>query len=220
MNTLVLENISKTFRSGSDTLSILKDVSLTLKAGESIAITGASGSGKSTLLHTAGLIETPTSGTIALNGNSIKTEKQRTAARRNTLGFIFQHHHLQREFSVLENVQIPARLAGMKNPRQRALELLARVDMEHRHNHLPSQLSGGERQRVAMARALINAPDFILADEPTGSLDPATAELCMTLLFTLTKSQKTGLLLVTHNAELAKRCNKHYQLASGVLNKQ
>jgi ABC-type lipoprotein export system ATPase subunit len=218
--TLKLSNISKSFKSGSQTLDVLKDVSLTLRAGESIAITGESGSGKSTLLHIAGFMDKADNGTIHVQDEDVKTEHQRTKMRRHKLGFIFQHHHLQREFSVLENILIPARLAGVKDAHLKANELLVKVGLENRKNHLPSQLSGGERQRVAIARALINSPEFILADEPTGSLDPETAESCMEILFQLIKDQKVGLLLVTHNLDLAKRCKKHFALANGALKKK
>lgn len=216
---LVLENVRKTFGSGSRAVEVLRDVSLTLHAGESLAVTGPSGSGKSTLLHLIGALDRPTSGSIRIAGETPLDLPEPALARfRNrSVGFVFQHHHLLPQYSALENVLIPTIPFKRRdeNPEQRATELLRRVGMSQRLDHLPSELSGGERQRVAVARALVNRPGLLLCDEPTGSLDHATAETVTRLLFELHETERTTLIVVTHNPELAERCQRRAKLEAG-----
>lgn len=221
MNNTVLQlrNISKSYTQGENALRVLENVHLTLKAGMMAALIGPSGSGKSTLLHIAGLLDTPDAGEIALHGEALQTasDARRTRLRSTQIGFIYQFHHLLPELTALENVVLPQMIAGAsrETARARAHELLTRLGLVERIAHLPSQLSGGEQQRVAIARALANKPALLLADEPTGNLDPATSDSVVDLLLQLAAEQNTAALIATHNMALAKRLHRVVTLKDG-----
>ncbi|HEX2858721.1 MAG TPA: ABC transporter ATP-binding protein [Alphaproteobacteria bacterium] len=222
-NTYVLDlkTIRRHYGEGPTRVNVLDGVDLAIKAGEAVAIIGPSGSGKSTLLHVAGLLDTPDSGDVFINGNNAAklTDDARANLRGQSMGFVYQHHHLLKEFTALENVLMPALIQGKATAaaKARANALLKSVGLEKRTAHYPTQLSGGEQQRVAIARALMNNPQLLLADEPTGNLDPHTAEGVADLLFKLVKTEKLALLMVTHNPALAKRCNRTLQMNEGAL---
>jgi len=204
---LQIENVTRVFRNQEHTLTILNDVSLSIMSGNSVAIRGPSGCGKTTLLHIAGTLDRPTSGSVTILGENPWTlSSRRLAAFRNHhIGFIFQEHQLLPQCSVLENVLLPT-LSGFPVDdacRMRALQLLERVGLKHRLHHRPAHLSGGERQRVAVCRALINRPSLLLADEPTGNLDPETAGTIGRLLLEIAAENQAAILCVTHNDELA-----------------
>lgn len=200
-------------------LSILQGADLSLSRGEVVALTASSGAGKSTLLHIAGLLERPKHGKILIEATDgwALSEPKRSELRNRSLGFIFQFHHLLPEFNALENVMIPLRLAGQskKQARSRAESLLAMVAMDHRYSHRPSELSGGEQQRVAVARALACQPKVLLADEPTGNLDPETAQGVFELIISLAHNFETAALIVTHDHQLARRCDRWMSLIGG-----
>ncbi len=218
---LRVEQLTKTFVSGEAEISVLRGVDLQASSGDAIAITGPSGTGKSTLLYIIGLLDTPTSGQVFIDGqtpHSLPVEEQ--AKFRNTsLGFIFQDHFLLPQCTVLENVLIPTLANTGAGPAEekRARELLDRVELSHRIGHLPSQLSGGERQRVAVCRSLINQPRVLLADEPTGNLDRRTAETIGELLLELAREHSAILLCVTHSSELSGKFQRRYELVDGHL---
>lgn len=218
---LKVESLSKTFATAVGTLTILNQTCLSMNRGESVAITGPSGSGKSTLLYLIGLLDEPTSGEIWIAGEKpFEFSPAAQAKFRNRhIGFIFQDHHLLPQCTVLENVSLPTLASPEHDPdaQNRALQLLERVGLSARLNHRPGQLSGGERQRVAVCRALINQPLLLLADEPTGNLDPKTAEAVGTLLLDISQEQQTMLICVTHSRDLAGRFSTHYELADGKL---
>ena len=195
-------------------LDILVDIDFTLQAGQSLAIVGESGSGKSTLL--AGL-DLPTRGEVILSGQSLGAldEDGRAALRAREIGFVFQNFQLLGHMTALENVMLPLELAGVPQARARALDMLERVGLGQRLRHYPKLLSGGEQQRVALARAFVVQPRLLLADEPTGSLDPATGERIMDLMFRLNAEQGTTLILVTHDMQLARRCDRTLTLQAG-----
>ncbi len=202
---LELRNICKSYQAVILT-DVLKDFSLSVKAGEIVAIVGASGSGKSTLLHIAGLLDKPDSGDIIINGNIITNDdKMRTKMRLESLGFIYQYHHLLKDFSARENVAMPKFIAGANYEKalDEADEILKSLDLENRTFHMPGELSGGQQQRVAIARALINNPKIILADEPTGNLDHETAKNVLDLFVKLVREKNIALVIVTHNQEVA-----------------
>lgn len=216
-----ISGLEKTYITDSEQLTILKDLDLTVEEGSKNVIVGESGSGKSTLLNILGGIDTITQGTvIAGSWNLAKLNENQIAEYRSKfLGLIFQFHYLLKDFSALENVYMPAYIAGLpkKEAIERAQELLNDVGVYERKNHLPSQLSGGERQRVAAARSLINNPSLILADEPTGNLDPANALMIGDLLFSMVDKYKKTLLLVTHDYNLAKKGDNCYKIIDGKL---
>ena len=209
-NILQIKDLEKTYISDSERLTILKDLNLTVEEGSKVVIVGESGSGKSTLLNIIGGIDKITAGTVLAGTNAqydlSKLDETEIAEYRSSfLGLIFQFHYLLKDFTALENVYMPAFIAGVpkKEAEEKAAELLQDVGVYDRRDHLPSQLSGGERQRVAVARSLINNPSLILADEPTGNLDPANAALIGDLLFSMVEKYKKTLLLVTHDITLA-----------------
>jgi lipoprotein-releasing system ATP-binding protein len=216
---LVIDGIERRFEQGPRALNVLQGASLTLAAGEVVALVGPSGSGKSSLLHIVGLLEKPDGGTISLGGGVIDTENEatRTALRLQHIGFVYQAHNLLPEFTAQENIALPARLAGRAraSAMQDALIALERLGLADRATHLPSQLSGGEQQRVAIARALANQPSLVLADEPTGSLDAAAGEKVADLLFAEAREQGTAILLATHDLDLAARADRIVRLHDG-----
>lgn len=197
-----------------DDLVILNRVELDLKAAELVALMGSSGMGKSTLLHIAGLMETPTAGQVTILGKTAKDEQTRTLLRLRHIGFVFQSHHLLPEFTALGNVALVGRIGGLSKraARGRAKELLERVGLSHRLKHVPAELSGGECQRVALARALINQPQILLLDEPTGNLDANTAQTIFALIEQVVHQDKLACLYVTHNLEQAARADRRLTL--------
>ena len=209
-----ISNLSKDFGK----VEVLRNISFSLTNGTSVAITGPSGSGKSTLLHIIGTLEAPSAGQLQIKDTNPFTlsEPELAQYRNSVIGFVFQDHHLLPQYSVLENVLIPT-LAFKQDPSatQRAHQLLRQVGLTDRQTHRPGQLSGGERQRVAVARALINQPDILLCDEPTGNLDTATTATIANLLFELHNAEKNILIVVTHNLALASRFDQHLQLVDG-----
>ncbi len=218
---LELAAIERRFVTPGGTLEVLRSASLALQAGESVALVGPSGAGKSTLLHIAGLLERQDGGEVHLGGapTGAMSDAERTALRRRYLGFVYQFHHLLPEFSALENVMMPQLIAGLPRPeaRERALALLRMVGLAERASHRPARLSGGEQQRVAIARAVANAPHVLLADEPTGNLDPHTADAVFDELLSLVKGAGLAALIATHNLELARRMDRVVALKDGVL---
>ena len=218
---LALGGVVRTFQQGRTTLEVLRGVDLDLREGEIVALVGPSGAGKSTLLHIAGLLENPNAGDVSICGESsrIFDDDARTRMRRHNIGFVYQHHHLLPEFSALENILIPQIIAGLDRvqARARAMELLQWLDLSDRASHRPGRLSGGEQQRVAIARALANAPKLLLADEPTGNLDPGTAGDVFSVLLRLTRGAGLAALVATHNPILAARMDRTVRLEEGVL---
>ena len=222
MNVLEAYDIAKTYRGGDgSTLHILNGVNLSVKRGEMIAIVGESGAGKSTLLHVIGALDRPTRGYVLIGGEPIndRTDDELAVIRNRKVGFVFQYHHLLREFSALENVMMPLRIAGatVSKAQSRAEELLARVGLSGRMHHRPSELSGGEQQRTAVARALAVDPAVVLADEPTGNLDHRNGELLQEVFAQLARDLEIGLVVVTHNRSLAARADRALLLEDGHL---
>ncbi|TCN85440.1 lipoprotein-releasing system ATP-binding protein [Shewanella fodinae] len=213
--------VSKSYQEGKLSTPVLHDVSLTVEVGEQLAIVGSSGSGKSTLLHIIGTLDKPSGGQVILDGEALyQVSAARQAQIRNQeLGFIYQFHHLLPEFTALENVCMPGWIAGRNKAdvQQQAQQLLTRVGLEHRLQHLPSELSGGERQRVAIARALINNPKLVLADEPTGNLDANSGETVYELIRELAAQLGTAFVVVTHDHQLAARMDRQLQMVDGRL---
>ena len=218
---LELRAVTRRFTQGGQALEVLKGVSFALRAGEIVALTGPSGSGKSTLLHIAGLLERPSEGEVIVAGEvgSRLGDKRRTQIRRQKLGFVYQYHHLLREFSALENVVLPQMIAGQskRKARERARALLATLGLSARESHRPARLSGGEQQRVAIARALANDPVLLLADEPTGNLDHATADAVFHALLEIVRGSGLAALIATHNPELAARMDRRLGIEDGRL---
>lgn len=219
---LQLSNVTRTFNEGGDNeLHILNGADLSLQAGEMVALVAPSGTGKSTLLHIAGLLEKPDSGDVYVGGKNCAdlTDDQRTAMRRNDVGFVYQFHHLLPEFSALENIMMPQMIRGLdkKVAAERAQELLEYMRMGARAQHRPAELSGGEQQRVAIARAVANAPRILLLDEPTGNLDPQTANYVFEALQALIRASGVATLFATHNLELAGRMNRRITLDAGLV---
>jgi lipoprotein-releasing system ATP-binding protein len=218
---LQITALDRTFHQGGRTLEVLRGLDLTVGRGEAVALIGPSGSGKSTLLHAAGLLERPDGGEIIIAGQNCAAmnDGQRTAMRRDHLGFVYQFHHLLPEFTALENVQMPMRLAKIPHKISivRAEKLLTELGLADRMGHAPSQLSGGEQQRVAMARALANQPVLLLADEPTGNLDQATAEVVLAELLSIVRNEGLGILIATHDPMVADRLDRVVRLQDGQL---
>lgn len=219
---LELKGVTRTYKEASGTvLNVLRGIDLALHAGELVALVGPSGAGKSTLLHAVGLLDRPTDGQIVIEGQDVARldEGARTALRGRAIGFVYQFHHLLPEFSALENVILPQMILGVSRQKAavRAEELLAKVGLAARTTHRPGQLSGGEQQRVAIARALANRPKLLIADEPTGNLDPTTAAEVFALLQALTKDEGLAALVATHNLDLAAKMSRTLVLQNGLV---
>ena len=216
---LELSRITRRFKQGSDYLHVLNSVSLSLSPGKLTALVGPSGSGKSTLLNIAGLLESPNNGEVWVNGKNVTklSESQRTIFRRKNIGYVFQVHRLLPEFNALENIVIPQMINGLLKSRaeDRAMQLLKMVNLENRKLHRPGELSGGEQQRVSIARALSNAPPILLADEPTGNLDPTTASDVFGYLKQIVYASNTAALIVTHNMKLAANMDEMLEVRNG-----
>ena len=218
---LVCQNICKTYREGTCDTDVLKGVSFSMEQGELVSIVGSSGSGKSTLLHILGTLDTPTQGNVKLLGQDLSTLNANKQAqfRNQQLGFVYQFHHLLSDFSALENVAMPLLIGGARvsQAKQQAEHLLKKVGLSHRMAHRPSELSGGERQRVAMARALVNKPALVLADEPTGNLDHSSAVAMYDLMRELNQESNIAFLVVTHDNELAAKMDRQMHMQDGLL---
>ena len=218
---LSLKNIVHIYKQGGRELAILNHLDLSVREGEIVALVGPSGSGKTTLLQIAGLLDTPTSGEVMIRDESMMGagDVKRTLARRNHIGFIYQFHHLLPEFSALENVVLPQLIAGIdhKIATAKAADLLVSLGLADRLHHRPAALSGGEQQRVAIARALANDPAIVLADEPTGNLDPVTAEVVFGLLMRMVREKKLAMLVATHNVDLAARMDHTVRNEGGLV---
>ena len=219
---LVLKGLTKTYNAGApNEIAVLRGIDLTVAPGEIVALVAPSGAGKSTLLHIAGLLDTPDAGTVSIGGVDMtgKSDRRRTGVRRGAVGFIYQFHHLLPEFTALENIVLPQLANGTPRAEAeaRARKLLADVGVEPRADHRPAALSGGEQQRVAFCRALANEPRLLLADEPTGNLDPTTSDQVFGALMTLVRSTGLSAVIATHNLELAARMDRQIKLENGVL---
>ncbi|MDP3800887.1 MAG: ABC transporter ATP-binding protein [Brevundimonas sp.] len=218
---LSVRNVTRTYDSAAGPLTVLKGVDLDVMPGEVVGLIGPSGSGKSSLLHAAGLLERPTSGEIRIDGQDVGglDERARTHIRLASIGFVYQFHHLLAEFDARDNVALPLRIAGVgqAQARERASEVLTALGLGERLTHQPAQMSGGEQQRVAVARALANRPRLLLADEPTGNLDPATSQTVFEALHSLVKKTGVAALIATHNMELAGHMDRVFALKDGHL---
>jgi lipoprotein-releasing system ATP-binding protein len=216
---LTLESVERRYGRSETTVEVLSGASLDLYAGQSVALVAPSGAGKSTLLHLAGLLERPSAGEVKIGGAATSTmsDDKRTALRRTEIGFVYQFHHLLPEFSALENLVLPQMIAGLPRAQAaaRARELLAYLGLAQRESHRPAELSGGEQQRVAIARAVANGPRVLLADEPTGNLDPKTADHVFATLAALVKASGLAALVATHNMDLAARMDRRVTIRDG-----
>jgi lipoprotein-releasing system ATP-binding protein len=221
---LALRGVERVYKTEAGPLPVLRGVDIDIYPGEVVGLIGPSGSGKSSLLHSAGLLERPDAGLVALEGRDCSklSERVRTRIRLGTVGFVYQFHHLLPEFSALENVAMPLTIAGKrrKEAEARAKELLEGLGLGHRMNHQPAQMSGGEQQRVAIARAMANRPRLLLADEPTGNLDPATSAAVFQSLYQVAREQGVAALIATHNMELARYMDRVVALKDGHLETQ
>lgn len=221
---LALRGLERVYKTEAGDLPVLRGVDLDVYPGEVVGLIGPSGSGKSSLLHSAGLLERPDAGLVALEGRDCSklSERARTRIRLGTVGFVYQFHHLLPEFSALENVAMPLTIAGKgrREAEARARELLESLGLGHRLNHQPAQMSGGEQQRVAIARALANRPKLLLADEPTGNLDPATSTAVFQALYQVCREQGVAAVIATHNMELARYMDRVVALRDGHLELQ
>jgi lipoprotein-releasing system ATP-binding protein len=221
---LSLRGLARSYQSGERRLEVLRGVDLDVKAGEVVGLIGPSGSGKSSLLHAAGLLERPTAGQIIVEGRDCSKlgDRARTRVRLGLIGFVYQFHHLLAELSALDNVALPQMIAGRSRAvaRERAEMLLKQLGLAERLNHQPGQLSGGEQQRVAIARALANQPRVVLADEPTGNLDPTTSNAVFQSLFEFARETGVAVLIATHNIELARHMDRVFALRDGRLSQQ
>ncbi|MBU2967935.1 ATP-binding cassette domain-containing protein [Pseudoalteromonas sp. C2R02] len=219
LNFIQVRALSKKVNTLAGELPILSDISFNVKPGESVAIVGASGSGKSTLLGLLAGLDATNEGEIYLDSEPLHDldEEQRAALRAKSIGFVFQSFMLVQSLTAIENVMLPAELAGHKDAKQQAMDLLTKVGLAHRLEHYPSQLSGGEQQRVAIARAFVGSPKILFADEPSANLDTKNGQLIESLLFELNQEQGTTLLLVTHDEHLAERCNRILHIDGGNL---
>ncbi len=220
-NILHLQSIRRVYHTGEEYLTVLNGAELTLQRGEIVALVAPSGSGKSTLLHLAGLLEKPDGGAVIINGKDAGKlpDNARTEIRLRTIGIVYQSHHLLPEFTALENISIPQMIAGRTQAQAeaRAMELLGKLGLAPRAQHLPGKLSGGEQQRVAIARALANSPSLLLADEPTGNLDVATANVVFDELLRVVRSENVAALIATHNPDIAARMDRQVSLRDGKL---
>ncbi|MCF6301658.1 MAG: ABC transporter ATP-binding protein [Devosiaceae bacterium] len=220
---LELNGVSYAYEEGAKRLQILKDADLVVKQGELVALVAPSGAGKSTLLHLGGLLERPQEGEVTICGKATSSlsDRERTRMRRSTVGFVYQFHHLLPEFTAVENVAIPQMIAGKssRDAQRHAQSLLEALGVGPRGSHRPSELSGGEQQRVAIARAAANSPNLILADEPTGNLDPDTSNLVFDALLVLIKEHKSSALIATHDHDLARRADRIVTLKNGKISK-
>lgn len=218
---LEVQGLQRTFSQGGETLTVLHDLNLAIEKGEMVALVGPSGAGKSTLLQMIGLLDSPTKGSIRINGTEVsgQNDQQRTLLRREFIGFVYQFHYLLPEFSALENVILPQMIAGKsrKDAQAHGEKLLTALGLGHRLTHRPARLSGGEQQRVAIARALANSPKLLLADEPTGNLDPQTAADVFEILVELVKTTGIGAIVATHNLDLAEKMDRIFELKGGRL---
>jgi lipoprotein-releasing system ATP-binding protein len=218
---LELIGVERTYKQAGAPLPVLRGASVTLQPGELVALVGPSGAGQSTLLHVAGLLERPDGGTVRITGKDCGRmgDDARTALRRSTIGFVYQFHHLLPEFSAIENIVLPQMIAGVPRrvARERARELLDMVGLRKRESHRPARLSGGEQQRVALMRALANAPQVLLGDEPTGNLDIHSAEGVMDILIEIVRKAGLAALIATHNLDLAQRMDRMLVLEEGIL---
>ncbi len=221
---VVTHDLHKVYETGGRKVHVLKGINLEVNEGQIVAIVGRSGAGKSTLLHILGALDRPSSGSVHINHTKIDNfdDKKLASFRNQTVGFVFQFHHLLPEFDALENVMMPALIAGLPEHEivDRASSLLSQVGLEHRLTHRPSELSGGELQRVAVARALINNPKIVLADEPSGNLDQANSEALHELLWNLSRKDGRTFIIVTHNRELAENADKIVELFDGRIKKE
>jgi len=218
---LEVKGLEKTYHQGDEHLTIFQNLGLKLDAGEIVALVGSSGAGKSTLLQLIGLLDKPSAGQIFMSGRDVSglDDEQRTLLRRHYIGFVYQFHYLQPEFSALENVMIPQMIKDVdaKEARKKATTLLSDMGLAHRLNHRPARLSGGEQQRVAIARALANDPKVLLADEPTGNLDPKTADDVFEMLIDKARNSGIGAIIATHNMDLAQKMDRILELRQGQL---
>nr|BET44733.1 MAG: lipoprotein-releasing ABC transporter ATP-binding protein LolD [Candidatus Aschnera chinzeii] len=218
---LICKNVYKSYQDGNNIIKILKNISFSINRGEMIAILGNSGSGKSTLMYLLGALDVPTNGKIIFNNKQINTlsYNERAKLRNKHLGFIYQFHHLLHDFTALENVMMPLLISGMSftQSREKAIKILSLVNLSNRLHHLPSELSGGECQRVAIARSIVNEPDLILADEPTGNLDLYNTKIIFDLLIELNQNKKMSFLIVTHDLQLVNKLKKHFKIHDGYL---